>query len=109
MTFTLATVQDLFYLVAAVCLVWITVFLCWALFEIGRLGKQANDVVSDTREKIGRVEDAASNLVEKLTSVSSYVGLIAEWGKQLAGYVGEHKEEGRRGKKKLAKLSEMED
>lgn len=108
MTLTLANVQDIFYLVAAVCLVWITVFLCWALFEIGRLGKQANDVVSDTREKIDRVEDVASNLIEKLTSVSSYVGLIAEWGKQLAGYVGDRKDEGNGKRHKKIKLSEME-
>lgn len=108
MTLSFATVQDLFYLIAAVCLVWITVFLCWALYQIGKLGEQANDVVSDTREKIERVEDVAESLVEKLTSLSSYVGLIGEWGKQIAGFVGDKKSDGKK-RKKLHALSEMEE
>lgn len=49
----LATTQDLFYLIGAISLVLITVFLCWALYEIARLGKQVNEVMQETRDKIG--------------------------------------------------------
>ena len=61
---TLLSTQDLFYLVAAVCLALIAMFLCWALFQMGRLIHQLNDMVDGTRQKI----EAIAKLVPMVSS-----------------------------------------
>lgn len=106
------SMHDLLYLVGAISLAWITVFLCWVLFEIGKLIHQANELVSDTREKIGRVERAVAMIGDKLGSTSQYLGYIAEGGKQLLSFLHmrEEKAEPRTKKKgKEPKMSEMPD
>lgn len=89
----LATTQDLFYLIGAVSLVLITIFLCWALYEIARLGKQVNEVMEETRDKMGRLERTILSLGEKLSTTTHYLGYIAEGGKQLLGFL--HRKEDR--------------
>jgi hypothetical protein len=89
--------QDLFALVGTICIVWVTIFLCWALYQIGRLISQANSMVADTREKISRFERAIMALNEKLGSASQYLAFIAEGGKQLLSYLGDRKK--KKGKK----------
>ena len=84
---SIANVQDVLYIVASLCLIWITVFLCWALFEAGRLLHQANKMVTDTREKITRVERVLTTVGDKIGSASSYLGLIAEGGKQVMSWM----------------------
>lgn len=109
----ISTSQELFYFVAAICIVWVSGFLCWALYEIGRLFRQGNEVVEDTREKVEAVEEAVSGAVEKLTNVSNYLNILGEGGKLLLGkmmHEGEEEEEEPRHKKKKSKkikLSEM--
>jgi hypothetical protein len=94
-----------------VSLAWITVFLCWTLYEIGKLIHQANELVSDTREKIGRFERAIAAIGEKLGATSQYLSFIAEGGKQLLSFLHnrEEKQERRTAKKKTkeAPLSDM--
>jgi hypothetical protein len=89
----LATTQDLFYLIGALSLVLITIFLCWALYEIARLGKQINEVMEETRDKMGRLERTILSLGEKLSTTTHYLGYIAEGGKQLLGFL--HRKEDR--------------
>ncbi len=84
-----ASMRDLLYLVGAICLAWITVFLCWALYQIGKLVHQANEVVEETREKVERVE-------RTLTSMGKYLAFLAEGGKQLVSLL--------KGKKKKGKM-----
>lgn len=104
------SMQDLLYLVGAISLAWITVFLCWVLFEIGKLIHQANALVTDTREKIGRFERAIAAIGEKLGATSQYLGFIAEGGKQLLSFLHNREEKQERKTKKKTKeapLSEM--
>lgn len=80
---SIANMQDVLYLVGAICLAWITVFLCWVLYEAGRLVHQANELVTDTREKINMVERVLMSIGEKLSNASQYLGLIADGGRQI--------------------------
>ncbi|HEU0051202.1 MAG TPA: hypothetical protein VFQ60_04065 [Patescibacteria group bacterium] len=107
---TLSSLQDVFSLIGAICLVWITIFLCWTLYQIGKLVRQANTVVKDTREKVERFEHSVISLGERLASTSQYLGLIAEGGKQLVSFLHKREKKTDEGKKKKnGKLSEMED
>jgi len=109
----LAYSQDILYLVGAICLVAVTGFLCWVLFEVARLVRQTNDVVEEAREKASRIERAVVAVTEKLGATSQYLGLIAEGGKQLLSIFLNRKE--RRSepsstkKKKSSRLSRLPD
>ena len=83
--------QDLLYLVGAVCVLWITGFLCWALYEAAKLLHQANAVVRDGREKLSRFERTVAQIAEKISNASQYLGFIAEGGKQIISHL--HKNE----------------
>lgn len=82
-----ASMQDVLAFVAALAIGFVTVFLCWALFEIARLVRQANEVVTETREKIGRMEKLILVVVEKISSTSHYLGFIAEGARQLLSHL----------------------
>ena len=99
---TLETTKDIFYLVASIALGWVAVFLCWGLYEIAKLLHQANALVTDTREKISRLERAISAIKEKIESSAGYLGMIAEGGKSLLSFLhtSEEKKEQRRKTKK---------
>ncbi len=103
--------QDVLFIVGAGCLLAVSVFLCWVLSEIAQLIHQANDVVGDTREKISRVESAVIGVTEKLSSVSQYLGFIAEGGKQIMSFLHRRDEEpsAHSTKKKSKILSRMPD
>jgi len=98
---TLTSTQDILYLVLAVSIAWVAVFLCWALYELAKMLHQANAVVTETREKINRVEHAVMRIKEKLESSVSYLGMLAEGGKSLLSFLHttEEKKEKRRSKK----------
>lgn len=98
---TLVSTQDLFFLVLAVATGWIAVFLCWALYEVARMLHQANAVVSETREKLNRLEKAILAIKEKLETSMGYFGMLAEGGKSLMSMF--HQREERREKRRAKK------
>lgn len=96
----LASTQDLFFLVLSIATAWIAVFLCWGLYELARMLHQANAVVSETREKINRVEKAILTIKERLETSVNYFGMLAEGGKSLMSMFSKREE---RREKKRAK------
>ena len=40
----LETSKDLLYVVLSLCILWFTVFLCWLLYQAGRVLKNANKI-----------------------------------------------------------------
>lgn len=98
---TLETTKDLFYLVLSIVILGAGVFICWAFYEIARMLHQANQLVTETREKINRVEHGIIAIKEKLESSVGYLGMLAEGGKSLLSFLhtSEEKKEKRRSKK----------
>jgi hypothetical protein len=79
---TILTTLDLLYLVSALAIFAVAIFLSWALCELARFFHQANRVVKQARDSIGYVE----NILQSLTR-----GLFAEGGKALMGYLQKRK------------------
>lgn len=79
--------QEVWYVVASVCFVAITVFLCWALFEVARLFRRANHLVDEADSKLHELESQAKALIERVTNITSYASLIGEGVKTVIGYV----------------------
>ncbi len=108
----LSNSQDLINLVGAICLLWVTGFLCWALYEIARLTHQANDLVSDTREKVTMLEEFVMGLGEKLRALSTYAGVISAGSKTVMSMMESHaskSDKRKKGKKGMPSLDELED
>ena len=101
----LATTQDLWYLVAAICALLVSGFLVWALYEIARLVHQVNSTVSETRAKVERLENALIAFGERFASLSQYLGLAVEGGKQALSYM-KKRERKKKIKKELQELEE---
>ncbi len=72
----LSNSQDVLLLVSAICLLAVTFFLCWLLYEAARLLQQTNQLVEETRNKITAVENMISGFGEKLANLTQYVGFI---------------------------------
>ncbi|MEI7512415.1 MAG: hypothetical protein WCK01_03075 [Candidatus Uhrbacteria bacterium] len=77
--------QDMLYVVATICLIWVTGFLCWALYETARLMRQSNEVVTEARVKIEAVEEFVDDAMEKVSSLSSYAGMLTRAGEAVLG------------------------
>jgi len=84
---------ELLYFISAIAIGFVAVFLCWALYEIARLMRQANEMVSDTREKVARFERVIVMIGEKLGASAQYLGFIAEGGKQLLSFLHKRSED----------------
>jgi hypothetical protein len=106
---TLDSTQDLFFLVLAMATGWIAVFLCWALYEVARMLHQANAVVSETREKLNRLEKAVSAIREKFETSMGYFGVLAEGGKSLMNMFHQREERREKTRTKRGKFADEDD
>lgn len=79
--------REVYYAIASGCLFLITVFLCWALFEVARLFRRANHLVDEADAKLHEVEASVRALLERITNITSYASLIGEGVKTVLGYI----------------------
>jgi len=96
----LETSQDLILLVGAICLLLVTGFLCWLLYEAARLLHQTNQLVEDTRKKISAFELLVKSAGEKIANLSQYAGFLAEGTKKVMSYLDFKEEKEKKPKKK---------
>ncbi len=87
------TSKDVLYIVLSFCLLWLTAFLCWALFYLTKLLKQSNEVVTEFREKMEELFDAFDRLREKVESGIKAVGLVSDGLKSVIKYLSKKKKE----------------
>ena len=77
----LETSKDLFYIVLAFCILWLTVFLCWALYYFIRMLKQMSEVMRDIKDRIERVSNVMNFLKSKIVSIGlqGIMKLFSNW------------------------------
>lgn len=83
--------NDVLLLTGAASLLLVSGFLCWVLYELARMLRQANDVLEDTRQKIDRIETFVSEVSERVGSASQYLGVLATAGKEIFSWMRERK------------------
>ncbi|MDD5043502.1 MAG: hypothetical protein PHD51_02405 [Patescibacteria group bacterium] len=94
------TSKDLLYVILAFCILWFTIFICWAIYYFAMILKQFNKTlhsVSNVVEKFSGLVDFAK---EKLDLTSNVLALIFTGIKEGIGYLQEKKSAKSRGKKK---------
>ncbi len=84
--------QDALHLAIAISVVAVSGFLCWVLYELARMLREANIVVREVHDKVNRVEMFISEISEKVSSASQYIGVLAMAGKEIFGWVKNRKQ-----------------
>lgn len=100
---------DLLHFVLSICAVCVTIFLCWALYELMKVLRQTDEMVTEFRERLSLLENAIDTLQERFLSISNIFGVVAKTGSQLMSFVGDKTESKKRTlRKKLEDLAEEE-
>lgn len=74
MIFVPNSLQQLLYLVLSICVVWATVFLCWLLYQAGKVLKNTNKIMDSVIQKLEYISDAVSYMQQKMDHVSKHMG-----------------------------------
>lgn len=99
--------QEILYIVLSVAAAWITVFLCWALYELAILLRRSNTIVADVQQRILDTENALGALKDKLVNPLTYLGLLAGGGEKVLSMM-KHRESKKSGKSsKRGKKSDL--
>jgi len=99
------TSKDVLFIVLSFCLLWLTAFLCWALFYLGKLLKDARQLTRDTDELVketnevvvevrGKMEEFFYTIEKVKDRVEAGVraaGLIVDGIKALTSHLGKNK------------------
>jgi len=83
----LETSKDLLYIVIAFCVLWLTVFMCWTIYYVAMLLKQAYDLTRGFRNKLERLDDLMDLAKRRLENSGSHLALMAEGVGQLVKYL----------------------
>jgi uncharacterized protein YoxC len=71
----LETSKDILFLVIAFCVLWLTVFLCWMLYYIMRILKNANQIVEEFRTRLQILTEAIDYLRGKVENIHSLLNV----------------------------------
>ncbi|MAG11537.1 MAG: hypothetical protein CMI52_01885 [Parcubacteria group bacterium] len=69
--------KDILYVVLAFAALWVAIFLCWTLYYVGRLIKNANEVMEEVREYGGRLDEAVRSIRDRMESVAGGMSVVA--------------------------------
>lgn len=58
----------------SICVVWATVFLCWLLYQAGKVLKNTNKIMDSVIQKLEYISDAVSYMQQKMDHVSKHMG-----------------------------------
>lgn len=57
---------EILWIVLAFCALWVTAFLCWAVYHIAMVARNIHLVLDDAKHALGQIEVAITNVKEKI-------------------------------------------
>ena len=84
----ISTSQDIFFLVLAFCILWLTAFFAWLMYYAIRSVKQVYETISSIKEKIDAVDTVIKLIKDKLNSSASYLTMIVGGITKIIGLLG---------------------
>ncbi len=103
------TTKDLLYIVLAFSVLWLTVFLSWALYYLIAILRDAESVTRQARRISERVESVAEMVQEKFSQSLSFLSPMADMVKgAVAEKIGERLAKRRSASRKRAKDEDEE-
>jgi hypothetical protein len=95
----LQTSKDLLFIILGVSIFGFTVFICWAIYYVVMMLRQANDMLTEFRANMKRLEEVLGGIKEKIEHSASYLSLLVEVARQGLTFMREKKEKkGRKSK-----------
>ncbi len=79
----LETSKDLLYVVLAICILWLTVFLSWLLYYIISIVRDAKSLVHQVKSAVDKVDQLARTVKEKFEHSAASFTLVAQAVKEL--------------------------
>jgi len=91
---------DLLLIVIALCVLWFTIFICWALYYVVTMLKDFSRMTTSIREKLELVDNILKLVKDKLERGSDHMAIIADSAIKIVGFFMEKQKEGDKTKKK---------
>lgn len=95
-----STSIDILNLVLAICIVFLTFFLCWAIYYFVVSAQMIHRLVKRVELGVTKVEGVIETAQDKLKNSSAYFMILAEVAKKALEFVQEKRAEKKTGKKK---------
>lgn len=70
--------KDLLYIVLSFSVLWVTVFLCWLIYYLVSILRNANEMVEELRERFRGIEDAIRSIRDKMEHATSTLSFVSE-------------------------------
>jgi len=84
--------KDILYLVLAFCALWFTAFVCWLLWYVISILRDATKVIHEIHEKIAAIDHAVHTAKEKLEAYFGSFGVASAGIKMLGSYLEKRKD-----------------
>jgi hypothetical protein len=81
------TSKDLLYVVIALSVLGFAVFVCWSIFYLSMILRQAFKITKEMRNRLHKVDEVIKTVKEKIEHSTSYLMLIGEGVKKLVEVV----------------------
>lgn len=78
--------KDLLYIVLSFAVLWVTVFLCWLIYYLVSILRNANEMVEELRERFRGIEDAIRSIRDKMEHATSTLSFVSEGVMRLIQY-----------------------
>src|SRR5690349_20299190 len=94
-----STSKDIFLIVAAFCLLWLTFFITWALYYIVQMLREAYGIFEDMKRRMELIDRFLSVVTEKFEHSASAFQVLVKGFMELASYLQERKTTSKRRRK----------
>lgn len=95
--------KDILYLVIAFSVLWLTAFLCWALYYVISILRDTADLIEDVKSKLDMLTSAIEGMRDRMSKSVSALGTMATGAKFAMGLFEKHAEKAVKKAKKTAK------
>lgn len=86
--------KDLLYIVLSFCVLWLTIFICWLIYYLVSILRNANEMVEELRERFRGIEDSIRSIRDKMEHATSALSFVSEGIIKLIQYFVSRKKEG---------------
>jgi uncharacterized protein YoxC len=69
--------KDILYLVIAFCVLWVTVFLCWMLYYVMKILKNASQIIEEFRSRLQVLTEAIDYLRGKVETIHGLLSMAS--------------------------------
>ncbi|HBK34646.1 MAG: hypothetical protein UU08_C0002G0041 [Candidatus Uhrbacteria bacterium GW2011_GWE2_40_58] len=94
---------DILYIVLAFCVLWFTAALFWLIWQVANIFRNVNVAITETREKLMKIEEAISFIRGKFEHATSNISLLVAGISKVVEYAMDKRKESREEQKEEKK------